>query len=75
MLVLSRRIGEEIVIADDIRVMVVALNCQTVRLGITAAPSINVDREEVHARRRALTAPENSLPSEDAPPDADATDA
>ena len=75
MLVLSRRIGEEIVIADDIRVMVVALNCQTVRLGITAEPSITVDREEVHARRRALTAPGNSLPSEGAPPDADANDA
>jgi carbon storage regulator len=74
MLVLSRRIGEEIVIADDIRVMVVALNRRTVRLGITAAPSISVDREEVHARRRALTAPGNSLPSEGAPPAADAAD-
>jgi sRNA-binding carbon storage regulator CsrA len=50
--------------------MVLALNCQTVRLGITAAPSISVDREEVHARRRALTDPGNSLPSEDAPPEA-----
>ncbi len=51
MLVLSRRIGEEIVIAGDIRVTVVAINGQTVRLGVTAAPSISVDREEVHARR------------------------
>jgi carbon storage regulator len=72
MLVLSRRIGEEIVIADDIRVMVVALNRQSVRLGITAAPSITVDREEVHARRRELSAPRNSLPSEDVSPGDDA---
>jgi carbon storage regulator len=74
MLVLSRRLGEEIVIADDIRVMVVALNGQTVRLGITAAPSISVDREEVHARRRGLTAPGNS-PPDGAAPAGDATDA
>ena len=53
MLVLTRRIGEEIVIADNIRVTVLAIEGQKVRLGITAAPSISVDREEVHARRRA----------------------
>ena len=53
MLVLTRRIGEEIVIAGDIRVSVLAINGQKVRLGITATPSISVDREEVHARRRA----------------------
>jgi carbon storage regulator len=53
MLVLTRRIGEEIVIADNIRVTVVAVDGQKVRLGITAPPSISVDREEVHARRRA----------------------
>jgi len=35
MSVLSRRVGEEIVIADDIRVMVVAFSGQTIRLGIT----------------------------------------
>ena len=51
MLVLTRRIGEEIVIADNIRVTVLAIEGQKVRLGITAAPSISVDREEVHARR------------------------
>ena len=53
MLVLTRRIGEEIVIADDIRVKIVAVDGQKVRLGITAPSDIPVDREEVHARRRA----------------------
>lgn len=51
MLVLTRRIGEEVVIAGDIRVRVVAIYGHKVRLGITAPPSITVDREEVHARR------------------------
>lgn len=50
MLVLTRRIGEEIVIAGDIRVMVVAANGQKVRLGITAPPSVPVARLELLAR-------------------------
>jgi carbon storage regulator len=49
MLVLSRRIGEEIVIADDIRVTVVAVKGQRVRIGITAPRSINVARRELLA--------------------------
>ena len=57
MLVLTRRIGEEIVIAGDIRVRILGINGQTVRLGIMAAPSISVDRQEVHARRRAQGLP------------------
>jgi carbon storage regulator len=49
MLVLSRRAGEEIVIARDIRVTVVAVNGQRVRLGITAPRSVNVARRELLA--------------------------
>jgi carbon storage regulator len=51
MLVLTRRIGEEIVIDGNIRVVVTAIQGQKVRLGITAPPSIPVDRKEVHDRR------------------------
>lgn len=50
MLVLTRRIGEEIVIARDIRVTVVAVNGQRVRLGITAPPSVAVARKELLQR-------------------------
>jgi carbon storage regulator len=49
MLVLTRRIGEEIVIADNIRVMVAAVDGQRVRLGITAPPSGPVARLELLA--------------------------
>jgi len=50
MLVLTRRIGEEIVIAGDIRVKVVAVNGQRkVRLGIMAPCSVPVVRQEVLA--------------------------
>jgi carbon storage regulator len=47
MLVLSRRIGEEIVIAGNIHVMVVAARGNRVRLGITAPPAISVARLEL----------------------------
>lgn len=49
MLVLTRRIGEEIVIAGDIRVMVVAVQGKKVRLGITAPSSVPVTRLELLA--------------------------
>jgi carbon storage regulator len=51
MLVLTRRVGEEIVIDGNIRVMVVAVNGDKIRLGIIAPSSVTVDRKEVHDRR------------------------
>ncbi|MBM3996274.1 MAG: carbon storage regulator [Planctomycetes bacterium] len=51
MLVLTRRVGEEIVIDGNIRVVVVAVKGDRIRLGITAPPSVPVDRKEVHDRR------------------------
>lgn len=51
MLVLSRRVGEEIIINDNIRVTVVAVKGDRVRLGIVAPRDVNVDRSEVHERR------------------------
>jgi len=57
MLVLTRRIGEEIVIAGDIRVTVMAVDRNKVRLAVAAPPSIRVDRAEVHARRRLESVP------------------
>lgn len=47
MLVLTRRIGEEIVIAGDIRITVVSVKGHCVRLGITAPKSIPVARLEL----------------------------
>jgi carbon storage regulator len=47
MLVLSRRLGEEIIIAGGIRVIVVGVKGNQVRLGVAAPPSITVDRQEV----------------------------
>jgi carbon storage regulator len=52
MLVLTRKLGESIVIDGNIRVKVVDVQGQRVRLGIEAPPEITVDRQEIHERRR-----------------------
>jgi carbon storage regulator CsrA len=53
MLVLTRRVGEEIVIAGEIRITVVSVRGDRVRIGIEAPRSISVERHEVYARRMA----------------------
>ena len=47
MLVLSRHKGEEIVISDDIKIVVVEIRGDKVRLGIEAPANVPVHRREV----------------------------
>ena len=47
MLVLSRRHGEEVVIGDNIRLTVVEVRGNQVRLGVTAPPDVSIQREEL----------------------------
>lgn len=54
MLVLTRRLGETIVIGGDIQVTVVAMQGERVRVGVTAPKDVAVDRLEVHERRLEL---------------------
>jgi carbon storage regulator CsrA len=49
MLVLTRRVGEEIFIGGEIRVPVAAVNGQRVRLGVTAPHCVRVVRQELLA--------------------------
>jgi carbon storage regulator len=51
MLVLTRRVGEEIVIGGDIRITVSAIQGNRVRIGVHAPDSVRVDRKEVSERR------------------------
>ncbi len=48
MLVLSRKVGEQIIIDDHIRVTVVAINGSNVRLGFTAPDDVAIHREEIY---------------------------
>lgn len=47
MLILSRHVGEKILIGDDIVVMVVEIRGDRAKLGIMAPEDVAVDREEV----------------------------
>lgn len=47
MLVLSRRVGESIVIGDDVTVTVLEVRGDVVRVGIAAPRSVTVHREEL----------------------------
>jgi carbon storage regulator len=58
MLVLSRRLGESIVIGGEIYVTVVSIKGDNVRLGVTASADVPVDRLEIHERRLSLGADE-----------------
>jgi carbon storage regulator len=49
MLVLTRKVGEEIIIGDNIRVTVVAIHGNQIRLGFTAPPEVPIRREELAA--------------------------
>jgi len=47
MLVLSRKPGEEIIIGDDIRLIVLGVRGNQVRLGLSAPSDISIRREEL----------------------------
>ena len=56
MLVLTRKVGESILIGGSIRVTVTAIDGNKIRLGIEAPPEVRVDREEVARRLREFAA-------------------
>jgi carbon storage regulator len=58
MLVLTRKVGEEIIIGDNIRIVISQVKGDKVRLGISAPPEVIVDRAEVHQRRREFAEPD-----------------
>jgi len=50
MLILSRRMGETIMIGDDVTVTVLGVRNNQVRLGIDAPKDISIHREEIYKR-------------------------
>ena len=50
MLILTRRIGETVVIGDEVTVTVLRVKGNQVRLGVNAPKSVSVQREEIFLR-------------------------
>lgn len=50
MLILTRRVGETVMIGDDVTVTILGVKGNQVRVGINAPKSVAVHREEIYER-------------------------
>lgn len=56
MLILTRRVGETLVINDNITVTVLGVKGNQVRIGVNAPKEVSVHREEIHNKIQAQKA-------------------
>jgi carbon storage regulator len=52
MLILTRRVGETLMIGDDVTVTVLGVKGNQVRIGVSAPKNVPVHREEIYERIR-----------------------
>ena len=62
MLILTRRVGETVVIGDDVTVTVLGVKGNQVRVGVNAAKEITVHREEIFERIKREQADGEAIP-------------
>ena len=64
MLILTRRVGETLMIGEDVTVTVLGVKGNQVRIGVSAPRDVAVHREEIFERIKREEAGESELPSE-----------
>jgi carbon storage regulator len=62
-LILTRRIGETVMIGGDVKVTVLGVKGNQVRLGIDAPKNVAVHREEIYERIKRELVDDESAPS------------
>jgi carbon storage regulator len=65
MLILTRRVGETLVIGDDVTVTVLGVRGNQVRLGVNAPKEVAVHREEIYQRIQMEKGGVESAPTDD----------
>ncbi|MEE3003497.1 MAG: carbon storage regulator CsrA [Pseudomonadota bacterium] len=50
MLILTRRVGETLIIGDNVKVTVLGVRGHQVRIGVDAPKDVSVHREEIYKR-------------------------
>ena len=71
MLILSRHVGESIIIGDEVTVTVLSVKGNQVRIGIDAPKEVSVHREEIYDRIKSEAGVAEKSNPMDLPPDAD----
>lgn len=59
MLILTRRVGESLVIGDNVNVTVLGVKGNQVRIGVNAPRDVTVHREEIYQRIQGEDTPNN----------------
>ena len=65
MLILTRRVGESLMIGDNVTVTILGVKGNQVRVGVNAPKEVSVHREEIYERIQAEKAEQDKSPPSD----------